>query len=69
MGFTETEIANVSDRLIDELVIWGDADAISARVSQQLQAGADHVMLHVLSEGSQPSPVQVARSLSGSLPR
>jgi probable F420-dependent oxidoreductase len=68
MGFTETDIADVSDRLIDALVIWGGAAAITERTSQHLQAGADHVMLHVLSEDSQPGPIQVARSLASSLP-
>jgi len=68
MGFTSTDIAEVSDRLIDELVIWGDADAITARLSQHLHAGADHLMLHVLSEGSQPGPIEVARTLAARLP-
>ena len=28
---------------------------------------ADHVMLHVLNEGGQPGPIEVARQLAGSL--
>jgi hypothetical protein len=68
MGFTDSEIAGLSDRLVDELVIWGDADTITARVSQHLHAGADHVVLHVLGQGSQPGPIEVARSLAGRLP-
>ena len=59
MGFTKTEIAKASDQLVEELVIWGDADTISARIGQRLHAVADHVMLHVLSEGSQPGPLEV----------
>ena len=31
MGFTETEIAKASGQLVEELVIWGDADTISTR--------------------------------------
>jgi hypothetical protein len=65
MGFTDSEIAGVSDRLVDELMIWGDSGTITARVSQHLQAGADHVMSQVLSQGSQPGPIEVARSLAG----
>jgi hypothetical protein len=49
MGFTGTDIADITDRLAYELIIWGDLDTITARVCQQLHAGADHVMLHVLS--------------------
>jgi probable F420-dependent oxidoreductase len=67
MGFTSDEVAGLADRLVDELVIWGNADTISARVRQQLKSGADHVVLHALSDGSQPGPLEVARSLAGSL--
>lgn len=67
MGFTDTDIADLTDRLTDELIIWGDLDTITARVRQQLHAGADHIMLHMLSHNSQPGPIQVARSLAGRL--
>ena len=68
MGFTDDEVADVTDRLVDDLVIWGDADTITARIREYLAAGADHVMLHVLSEGDQPGPIEVARTLATSLP-
>src|SRR6266545_4530892 len=69
MGFTDADIAGLSDTLVDRLVIWGDAETITAQISQHLRAGADHVMLHVLSEGNQPGPIAVARRLAGRLPR
>jgi probable F420-dependent oxidoreductase len=69
MGFTESEIDGLSDRLVDELVIWGDPDMATERIGQQLQAGADHIMLQVLSQGGQPGPIEAARSLAGGLPR
>jgi len=68
MGFTDTDIAELTDRLVDELIIWGDADTIAARIRQQLQAGADHIILHVLTEDSQPGAAEVARQLAGRLP-
>ena len=67
MGFTDGDIAGLSDALVDQLVIWGDAGTIAARIGQYRQAGADHVMLHVLNEGAQPSPIEVARQLAGRL--
>jgi probable F420-dependent oxidoreductase len=67
MGFTSSDVADVTDRLVDELVIWGDADTITARIRGQLQAGADHIIFHVLSEGSQPGPIEVARALAAGL--
>lgn len=38
-----------SDRLVDAMVAWGDADAIRARVSDLVDAGADHVAIIPLS--------------------
>jgi probable F420-dependent oxidoreductase len=67
MGFTGADLANLSDRLVDDLVTWGDADTIAARVSEHLAAGADQVILHILSEGQQPGPIEVARHLAGRL--
>jgi probable F420-dependent oxidoreductase len=37
-----------SDRLVDALVVWGDLDAVAARVKEHRDAGADHVCLQVL---------------------
>jgi probable F420-dependent oxidoreductase len=65
MGFTEADIAQVSDRLVDDLIIWGSPETIAARLRRQLDADADHVVLHVLSE---PGPIQAARALAGLLP-
>jgi len=66
MGFTEADIAQLSDRLVDDLIIWGSPETIAARVSRQLDAGADHIVLHVLSEPGQPGAgaIQVARALA-----
>lgn len=49
LGFTEEDIAKPgSDRLIDAVVAHGTADAVAARLSQHLEAGADHVAIQVL---------------------
>lgn len=37
-----------SDRLVDALVVWGDLEAVAARVKEHRDAGADHVCLQVL---------------------
>ncbi|WP_395106875.1 TIGR03620 family F420-dependent LLM class oxidoreductase [Actinomadura sp. SCN-SB] len=47
MGFTEEDIAGLSDRLIDGLVAWGDIDTVAARLKRHLDAGADQVVLVV----------------------
>ncbi len=43
MGYTDDDIAGLSDRLVDGLFAWGDAAAIARRVAEHRQAGADHV--------------------------
>jgi probable F420-dependent oxidoreductase len=68
MGFTGTDIAELTDRLVDELIIWGDADTITARIRRQLAADIDHVILHVLTGDSQPGAAEVAQHLAGRLP-
>jgi hypothetical protein len=45
LGYSEREITEVSDRLVDGIVGHGDAAAIAAKVREHLAAGADHVMI------------------------
>jgi probable F420-dependent oxidoreductase len=64
MGFTDQEISELSDRLVDELVTRGDADVISARINDHLEAGADQVIIHILNSDDQASPIEVARQIA-----
>jgi probable F420-dependent oxidoreductase len=68
MGFAEADIDGLRDHLVDELVTWGTAGDIGARVSAHLEAGADQVALTVLSGDGQPGPAHDARLLADSLP-
>jgi probable F420-dependent oxidoreductase len=46
LGFTEAELANGgSDRFIDAMVSWGDADAVKAKLREHFAAGATQVCL------------------------
>jgi probable F420-dependent oxidoreductase len=45
LGYSEREITEVSDRLVDGIVGYGDAATIAAKVREHLAAGADHVMV------------------------
>jgi probable F420-dependent oxidoreductase len=47
LGFTEREIDEVDNRLVEALVAFGDGEAIAGRVRAHLAAGADHVVLMV----------------------
>lgn len=49
LGYTEDEIAHGgSDRLVDDLVFWGDLDSIVKRLRGHVDAGADHVGVQVI---------------------
>ncbi|MUL64053.1 LLM class F420-dependent oxidoreductase [Mycobacterium sp. CBMA 234] len=49
LGFSEDDIAKPgSDALIDAVVAHGRPDAIAARLTEHLDAGADHVTIQVL---------------------
>lgn len=46
-GYTEVDFeGGGSDRLVDQLLGWGDETTIRARVQAHLDAGADHVCVH-----------------------
>lgn len=50
LGYTEADIdgGRGSDRIVDDLVFWGDLDTIAARLGEHLDAGADHVGVQVI---------------------
>ncbi|MEV4350112.1 TIGR03620 family F420-dependent LLM class oxidoreductase [Actinoplanes sp. NPDC049596] len=55
LGYTDDDLVpGGSDRLIEDLVTHGTADDIAHRVKAHLDAGADHVALHVLGSSSLP---------------
>ncbi|WP_158879384.1 LLM class F420-dependent oxidoreductase [Amycolatopsis anabasis] len=58
LDFTEEDFANGgSDRLIDALVLHGDAETIARGARAHLDAGADHVNLQVLTaDNADPLP-------------
>lgn len=55
LGFEDADFADGgSDRLIDEVVAWGDEEAIAARFAAHFEAGADHVSAQVLTADGDP---------------
>ncbi|HYM82868.1 MAG TPA: TIGR03620 family F420-dependent LLM class oxidoreductase [Candidatus Dormibacteraeota bacterium] len=48
LGWSEDDVADGgSDRLLDAVIVRGDARAVAARVREQLDAGADHVCVQL----------------------
>ena len=60
MGFTDADVDQLSDRLVDALVVWGSVRDIAARVTAHREAGADHVVLAPLGASS----IAAGRALS-----
>jgi probable F420-dependent oxidoreductase len=64
LGFTDEDLAGEgSDRLVDALVLHGDAETVARGVSAHFEAGADHVNLQVLSEDPWPAYRALAEQL------
>jgi probable F420-dependent oxidoreductase len=59
LGFTDDDFRDGgSDRLVDATFAWGGMDAVRERVTAHREAGADHVVLQVVTDerGSLPRP-------------
>src|SRR5262245_17189087 len=53
LGFEEADLdGGGSDKLLERIVVWGDEDAIRARVKEHFDAGADHVCIQPLPSGT-----------------
>ena len=48
LGFDDDDIDGLSDRFVDAMVAWGDADAIERRLAEHADAGATQVCVQVL---------------------
>lgn len=68
LGFTDDDVRKPgSDRLIDALVAYGTPDAISQRLNEHLEAGADHVTIQVLRRSREDKLVPALTELAGAL--
>jgi probable F420-dependent oxidoreductase len=63
-GFTEDDLTQVSDRLFDAIIAWGDEAAIMRRVAEHRSAGADHVCVQVLTEDPTAFPREQWRRIA-----
>jgi probable F420-dependent oxidoreductase len=68
LGFSDDDLTGGgSDRLVDALVPWGDAEAVARRVREHLDAGADHVCVQVVTGDAAHAPRREWRELAGAL--
>lgn len=67
LGFSDEDIATVSDRLLDGLIAWGDEEAVKRRIDEHRAAGADHVCVQVLTADPRDFPREQWRRLAAAL--
>jgi probable F420-dependent oxidoreductase len=66
-GFSEDDLGQVSDRLFDAIIAWGDEAAIMRRVAEHQAAGADHVCVQVLTADPAAFPREQWRRIAAAL--
>lgn len=64
-GFTDGEIIDQNDRLVDAIVGWGSTDAVVSKIKEHFDAGADHVCIQVLTDATGTLPMAQWRELAG----
>ncbi|GAA1268644.1 LLM class F420-dependent oxidoreductase [Pseudonocardia aurantiaca] len=67
-GFDQADLDDGgSDRLVDGVVAWGDAETIVRRAQEHVDAGADHVCVQVLTADRRDVPLDAWRELAPAL--
>jgi len=66
-GFSEDDVTQVTDRLFDALIAWGDEEAVMRRVAEHHAAGADHVCVQVLTDDPRAFPREQWRRLAAAI--
>ena len=57
LGFEQSDLENGgSDRLMDAMVLWGDADQIKAGLEEYFDKGADQVVIQAIRPDGEPGP-------------
>ena len=63
LGYTEEEITNADDRVVDAIVAWGTLDDVLDRVKAHHDAGANHVCVQVLEADRTAVPLDAWRAI------
>jgi probable F420-dependent oxidoreductase len=66
-GFTRDDLEQVTDRLFDAIIAWGDEESVLRRVNEHLAAGADHVCVQALTADPRAFPREQWRRLAAVL--
>lgn len=58
LGYSEEDVTQGADNVVDAIVAWGSLEDVLARVSAHHDAGADHVCVQVLEDDPSQIPEQ-----------
>ncbi|MFI5691944.1 TIGR03620 family F420-dependent LLM class oxidoreductase [Kribbella sp. NPDC051586] len=66
-GFSAADQAELPDHMVDALAAWGSPADIKAKLTEHLDAGADHVAVNVITGETGPQPIEQWRALAPTL--
>jgi probable F420-dependent oxidoreductase len=66
-GFSAKDQAELPDHMVDALAAWGTPADIKAKLTEHLDAGADHVAVNVVTGVTGPQPIEQWRALAPTL--
>lgn len=66
-GLSVDDLARMSHRLLDEMIAWGDEEAVMRRVAEHRSAGADHVCVQVLTPDPSIFPREQWRRIAAAM--
>jgi len=66
-GFSDDDLTQISDRLLNAIIVWGDEEAILRRVAEHHSAGADHVCVQVIDTDPRSFPREQWRRLAAAI--
>lgn len=68
LGYTEEDVTGGgSNRLVDDIVAWGDLALVASRIRAHFEAGADHLCMQVIAEDQRALPMEEWRALAEQL--
>ncbi|QNE20202.1 TIGR03620 family F420-dependent LLM class oxidoreductase [Kribbella qitaiheensis] len=66
-GFSDSDLADLPDAMVDTLAAWGAPDAIAAKLQEHHAAGVDHVAINVITGVTGPQPIAEWQTLAPTL--
>ncbi|HZX06751.1 TIGR03620 family F420-dependent LLM class oxidoreductase [Kribbella sp.] len=63
-GFSQSDLSELPDHMVDALAAWGSPTDIKAKLTEHLDAGADHVAVNVITGETGPQPIEQWRTLA-----